>query len=57
MSQSFKTKLRQLWFPREFRLPKPEFGEEQLESLEELINVIRPIPSERGETGEIDDGK
>jgi hypothetical protein len=54
LRHSFKTRLRQLWFPKEFRLPRPEFGEEQLESLEELIHIARPIPLGR-KTGAADD--
>lgn len=42
MKQSFKTKLRQLWVPAEFRLPEPEFTKEQLDLLEELIQMITP---------------
>jgi hypothetical protein len=36
------TKLRQMWIPKEFRLPEPEFTKEQLDSLEELIQMIGP---------------
>ena len=46
MKQSFKTKLRQLWFPAEFRLPEPEFTKEQLDLLEELIQLIQPTLSQ-----------
>jgi hypothetical protein len=56
LRRSFKTRLSQLWFPKEFRLPGPEFGEEQLESLEELIHAMRPIPLAR-KTGDTDDGR
>jgi hypothetical protein len=50
----FKAKLGQLWFPREFRLSKPEFDEEQLDMLEDLIRIIRPNPS-RPEADDIDE--
>jgi hypothetical protein len=46
LKQSFKTKLRQLWFPAEFRLPAPEFTKEQLDLLEELIQLIQPTLSQ-----------
>jgi hypothetical protein len=39
---SFRTKLRQLWVPSEFRLPEPEFTKEQIDLLEELIQMITP---------------
>jgi hypothetical protein len=35
-------KLRQIWIPKEFRLPEPEFTKEQLDLLEELIQMIGP---------------
>lgn len=37
-----KTKLYQLCFPPAFRLQKPEFTQEQLDVLEELIGLIQP---------------
>jgi hypothetical protein len=45
LRQSFKTKLKQLWFPAAFRLPEPEFTKEQLDLLEELIQLIQPTLS------------
>ncbi|MDR0765274.1 MAG: hypothetical protein LBE65_06775 [Synergistaceae bacterium] len=42
MKRSFGTKLRQIWTPKEFRLPEPEFTKEQLDSLEELIQMAAP---------------
>jgi hypothetical protein len=45
LRQSFKTKLKQLWFPAVFRLPEPEFTKEQLDLLEELIQLIQPTLS------------
>ena len=45
MRQSFKTKLKQMWFPADFRLPEPEFTREQLDLLEELIQLIQPTLS------------
>jgi ssDNA-binding Zn-finger/Zn-ribbon topoisomerase 1 len=36
------TKLRQIWIPKEFRLPEPEFTREQLDLLEELVQMIGP---------------
>ncbi|MDR1943357.1 MAG: hypothetical protein LBQ19_00895, partial [Synergistaceae bacterium] len=45
MSQWLKTKLKQLWFPAQFRLPEPEFTKEQLDLLEELIQLIQPTLS------------
>ena len=45
MKQSFKTKLKQLWFPKAFRLPEPEFSKEQIDLLEELIQLIHPTLS------------
>lgn len=46
LKQSFKTRLRQLWVPAEFRLPEPEFTKEQLDLLEELIQLISPTLSQ-----------
>jgi hypothetical protein len=54
LKQSFKTKLRQLWFPTDFRLPEPEFSKEQLDLLEELIQLINPTLS-RAEQASRDD--
>ena len=34
--------LRQRLYPEEFRLPEADFGEEQLDLLEELIQMIQP---------------
>lgn len=45
MKQSFKTKLKQLWVPKPFRLPEPEFSKEQVDLLEELIQLIQPTVS------------
>jgi hypothetical protein len=45
LSQWLKTKLKQLWFPAQFRLPEPEFTKEQLDLLEELIQLIHPTLS------------
>lgn len=42
MKQSFRTKLRQMWVPKPFRLPEPEFSKEQIDLLEELIQLIQP---------------
>lgn len=42
MRQTFKTKLKQLWYPAAFRLPEPEFTSDQLDILEELIQLIHP---------------
>lgn len=42
MKQTYKTKLKQLWFPAAFRLQKPDFTQEQLDVLEELIGLIQP---------------
>lgn len=42
LKRALKTKLKQLWFPAAFRLPEPEFGKEQLDLLEELIQLIHP---------------
>jgi hypothetical protein len=42
LKRSFWTKLRQIWIPKEFRLPEPEFTKEQLDLLEELIQMIGP---------------
>lgn len=42
---SFKAKLKQLWFPKVFRLPEPEFTKEQVDLLEELIQLIHPTLS------------
>ena len=42
MKHTFKTKLKQLWFPHAFRLPEPEFTSDQLDLLEELIQLIHP---------------
>ena len=42
MKLSFRTKLRQIWIPKEFRLPEPEFTKEQLDLLEELVQMIGP---------------
>jgi hypothetical protein len=39
LKRFFSTKLRQIWIPKEFRLPEPEFTKEQLDSLEELIQT------------------
>ncbi|MDR3254938.1 MAG: hypothetical protein LBT31_05185 [Synergistaceae bacterium] len=54
MRQSLKTKLTQLWFPKIFRLPEPEFSKEHLDLLEELIQLIQPTLSrtERAESDE-----
>ncbi|ACZ18498.1 hypothetical protein [Thermanaerovibrio acidaminovorans] len=35
-------KLRQLLYPEELRLPEPEFDGDQLDTLEELIQLIQP---------------
>ncbi|MDR3166154.1 MAG: hypothetical protein LBU13_11340 [Synergistaceae bacterium] len=40
LKRSFRTKLRRMWVPKEFRLPEPEFTKEQLDLLEELIQTI-----------------
>jgi hypothetical protein len=40
------TKLKQIWFPPEFRLPKPEFAKEQIDLLEELLQLIHPTLSQ-----------
>ncbi len=45
MKQSLKTRLKQLWFPKVFRLPEPEFTREQVDLLEELIQLIQPTLS------------
>lgn len=37
-----KTRLYQFWFPPAFRLQQPEFTQEQLDVLEELIGLIQP---------------
>ncbi|MDR1508151.1 MAG: hypothetical protein LBS53_00760 [Synergistaceae bacterium] len=50
MKQSFRTRLRQLWIPLEFRLPEPEFTAEQLDILEELIQLMSPNFSRAEET-------
>jgi hypothetical protein len=42
LKRFFSTKLRQIWIPKEFRLPEPEFTKEQLDLLEELIQMIVP---------------
>ena len=42
MRQTFKTRLKQLWFPAAFRLTEPEFTSDQLDLLEELIQLIHP---------------
>jgi hypothetical protein len=42
LKRFFSTKLRQIWIPKEFRLPEPEFTKEQLDLLEELIQMIAP---------------
>jgi hypothetical protein len=42
LKRSFRTKLRQIWIPKEFRLPEPQFTKEQLDLLEELIQMIGP---------------
>lgn len=45
MKQSFVTRLKQLWVPKAFRLPEPEFTKEQVDLLEELIQLIHPTLS------------
>ena len=45
MKQTYKTKLKQLWFPPAFRLQEPDFTQEQLDVLEELIGLIQPTLS------------
>jgi hypothetical protein len=45
LKQSFKTKLKQLWVPKVFRLPEPEFTEDQIDLLEDLIQLIHPALS------------
>ncbi|MDR3333233.1 MAG: hypothetical protein LBT08_11460, partial [Synergistaceae bacterium] len=45
LKQSFMTKLKQMWFPKEFRLPEPEFSREQIDLLEELIQLLHPTLS------------
>jgi hypothetical protein len=45
LKRFFGTKLRQIWIPKEFRLPEPEFTKEQLDLLEELIQMIGPTIS------------
>lgn len=42
MKGTYKTKLYQLCFPPAFRLQEPEFTQEQLDVLEELIALIQP---------------
>ena len=37
-----RTRWRQMLFPAEFRLPEPDFKEDQLDLLEELIQLIQP---------------
>jgi hypothetical protein len=39
LKRFFSTKLRQIWIPKEFRLPEPEFTKEQLDLIEELIQT------------------
>lgn len=39
---SFWTRLKQLWVPKPFRLPKPRFSGGQIDLLEELIQLIHP---------------
>lgn len=50
MKQSFRTRLRQMWTPAEFRLPEPEFTADQLDLLEELIQLMSPSFSRAEET-------
>ena len=47
MKQTYRTKLKQLWFPPAFRLQEPDFTQEQLDVLEELIGLIQPTLSRR----------
>lgn len=42
MKGSFWAKFRQLWVPKPFRLPEPQFSKEQIDLLEELIQLIQP---------------
>jgi len=42
---TIKTRLGQLWYPQAFRLQQPEFTQEQLDILEELIGLIQPTLS------------
>jgi tetratricopeptide (TPR) repeat protein len=44
LKQLFGTRLRQLWVPKLFRLPKPEFTEDQLDLLEDLIQPVHSAP-------------
>ncbi len=54
MKQSFRTKLKQLWVPKVFRLPEPEFTKDQVDLLEDLIQLIHPTLS-MAETASRDD--
>lgn len=54
MKQSFATRLKQLWVPKAFRLPEPEFTKEQVDLLEELIQLIHPTLSKAEMAGRDD---
>jgi hypothetical protein len=54
LKQSFKTKLKQIWFPPDFRLPVPEFTKEQIDLLEELLQLIHPTLSRAEQTNRDD---
>lgn len=45
MNNSFRTWFQQLWVPKPFRLPEPEFSQDQIDLLEELVQLIQPTLS------------